>query len=280
MNPTLSFILNGAQNIANDTADTITRGVFHPTQIPSIINESYVQPMKESVSMVPGAAKDLFSKDKTFRERSTALSKGLIGTLWPAALLTPMGRGILGKVSPAVAINSIGSVVALESLIGNSLSGVSKRMVEKSEKENRFNNTPFVIKANQQIQDTKDQELLHAFGAGTTLSLQSDEEKEWLKQKRLETEKNQQIDQSRPEAEKNQQIDQSRPEAENTSAVSNKPSIIKILKDHKGWIAGAAAGGLVLGIAKNYMDKRKEAEDKKKQQRRLFLQSQYPLLHP
>ena len=310
--PILSFMLNGAQNIANDTADTITKGVFHPTQIPSIVNESYIKPMKESVSMVPGATKDLFSKDKTFRERSTALSKATIGTLWPAALLTPIGRGVLGKVSPAVAINSIGGVLGLESFVGNALSGVSKRMVEKTEKENRFNSAPFVIKANQQNQqnqELKDQELLHAFGAGTMPSLQSDEEKEWWKQRRLETEKENQFNNTPFAREVNQQnqdikdqellhafgagtmilpssdekkewIDQRREEAAKAPVVSNKPSILKILKDHKGWIAGAAAGGLVLGIAKNYMDKRKEAEDKKKQQRRLFLQSQYPILHP
>ena len=226
----------------NDAGDTAVQAVKHPSDIPHILNESYVKPMTEIVSNVPGAAKNLFTPERSFRERSTDLSKVLVGVGAPLVVLSPLTRGLVG---PAL------KRLAFEAGVG---AAIHKNEDRKHSKEISENNYPFAREANQQNEELKDQELVHGFGAGAMSSLQSDEAQEW--------------------------IDQRREEAAKAPVVSNKPSILKILKDHKGWIAGAAAGGLVLGIAKNYMDKIEEAENKKKQQRRLFLQSQYPILHP
>lgn len=235
------------QQGADDTAGTIARVVKDPLQAPAVVNESLVQPVSEIVGQMPGAAKDLFTPGRSFRERSGDVSKIVGGVLVGGFIINPAARGL---VSPTL------KALGMEALIGNSVNKNVERQIANEEKKDytrQLNQmiadskkTPFEQEAERQNREYKDKELLNAFGVNPSPKIQN-----WAEEQR-----------------------------QDIVNKENKPSILKILKDHKGWIAGAAAGGLVLGIAKNYMDKRKEAEDKKKQQRRLFLQSQYPLLHP
>lgn len=318
-------------NSNNDIKKQIVRGVTHPTQIPTIVNETAIEPIVNTVSAVPAAAGNLISPrntegesiPRTSRQTFSDLTRVGLGAVVPLAVLSPAraflssGGGLPGL---SALVEAQAALTSTDLAIGSVINGAYDRQQNKKFIQERlipqgpnWNNkpriftegrlslesdieknkikeldraiftepttpksstspdlflnlapkpptsseklspgielkAPFVIKANQQIQDIKDQELYNAFRGGFMTSPQSDKS--------------------------------TTTPAAATTTPEQKPSILKILKDHKGWIAGAAAGGLVLGIAKNYMDKREEAENKKKQQRRLFLQSQYPLLHP
>ena len=239
------------QQGADDTAGTIARVVKDPLQAPAVVNETVVQPVVQLASAVPSATKEMFSPGKTFQERSNAASKATMGVLAPLAILSPLTRGLVGKMPALAALAGATNAAAIEGIIQNS----AQREGERKDYTKQLNQmiadskkTPFEQEAERQNREYKNKELLRAFKISPSPEIQN-----WAEEQR-----------------------------QDIANKENKPSILKILKDHKGWIAGAAGatGGLVLGIAKNYMDKRKEAEDKKKQQRRLFLQSQYPLLHP
>ena len=320
-------VLNkGINNSINDIKKQTVRGVTHPTQIPTIVNETAIEPVVNIMSGVPSAAGNLISPrdaggnsiPRTTRQTFSDLTRIGMGALVTGAALSPAkaflssGGGLPGI---AAFTQAQAGLTATDFAIGSVIAGANDRQQNKKFIQDRlipqdrnWNNKPRIfteghLSLAQDLEDIKIRELNRAistepttpkpftspdlflnFNTGTKLKAPFETKADDLNKKDEAYENLHAFELSnRFPVESDEPTPP--PEVATTptptpTPTGQKPSFLKILQDHKGWIAGAAAGGLILGITKNYMDKRKEAEDKKKQQRRLFLQSQYPILHP